>query len=145
MLTPIIFPTDLQTIFDTAVLHLAQQQRPAIDNTGACRYRADGGLKCAIGCFIPDDQYNPGMDGLWDGDTVAEWADTTVITLSRAGAFNIESSLAEQFLAQLQACHDRNAKRRLADLTSDLTNLATQYHLSSALVSTITAWYPVVP
>ena len=51
-----------QEIFDTVVNHLRTQGRKSIDNNGYCKYRSAQGLKCAIGCLIPDDQYSPIME-----------------------------------------------------------------------------------
>lgn len=56
-----------QEIFDTVASHLLQQGRKAVSVLGSCRYRitapADVVLKCAIGCLIPDELYNPEMEG----------------------------------------------------------------------------------
>lgn len=56
-----------QEVFDKVVNHLRAQGEPAIDHAaGACKYRveATGGrvLKCAIGCLIDDNDYNPDME-----------------------------------------------------------------------------------
>jgi hypothetical protein len=52
-----------QEIFDTVVTHLYTQGKQAGDGVGGCLYRTDEGLKCAVGCLIPDDQYHPSMEG----------------------------------------------------------------------------------
>jgi hypothetical protein len=62
-----------QEIFDTVARHLfTQGERAGIvmdddpDNIVAgfsCRYRAPGGATCAVGKLIPDDAYDPGMEG----------------------------------------------------------------------------------
>ena len=52
-----------QEIFDTVVTHLYTQGKQADDGMGGCMYRTVGGLKCAVGCLIPDDQYHPNMEG----------------------------------------------------------------------------------
>jgi hypothetical protein len=61
-----------QEIFDTVARHLfAQGERAGIvtdydydNNEGfACRYRAPGGTVCAVGKLIPDDAYDPAMEG----------------------------------------------------------------------------------
>jgi hypothetical protein len=52
-----------QEAFDTIVTHLAKQAQPAKkDDTDFCVYRSPEGLKCAVGCLIPDDLYLPAMD-----------------------------------------------------------------------------------
>jgi hypothetical protein len=58
-----------QKIFDKVVDHLLTQKERSADVYGDkdCLYRAykeDGKvLKCAVGCLIPDDKYNTGMEG----------------------------------------------------------------------------------
>lgn len=52
-----------QEIFDTVVTHLYTQGKQAADGKNRCQYRTDAGLKCAVGCLIPDDQYDPAMEG----------------------------------------------------------------------------------
>jgi hypothetical protein len=62
-----------QEIFDTVARHLfAQGERAGIvvdydpdefDEGFACRYRAPGGTVCAVGKLIPDDTYDPEMEG----------------------------------------------------------------------------------
>ncbi|NBQ67313.1 MAG: hypothetical protein EBU46_00165 [Nitrosomonadaceae bacterium] len=57
----------LQEIFDTVTNHLLTQQCRAENDTHVCRYRVtdeeDVVLKCAVGCLIDDQHYNPGMEG----------------------------------------------------------------------------------
>jgi len=57
-----------QEIFDKVINHLLQQGGPALnynyDDDHKCRYRSNNGLKCAVGCLIPDDQYDPLMEGM---------------------------------------------------------------------------------
>ena len=61
-----------QEIFDTVARHLfTQGERAGIVTdddcelgTGfSCRYRAPDGATCAVGKLIPDDAYDPGMEG----------------------------------------------------------------------------------
>lgn len=61
-----------QEIFDITATHLLSQNEKSIIKspdtehgiTPACRYRGEGGLKCAIGPLIPDDLYSANMEGL---------------------------------------------------------------------------------
>lgn len=54
-----------QEIFDIIVTHLRQQGRPAFRDGDAerCAYRNAEGLRCAVGCLIPEDAYDPIMEG----------------------------------------------------------------------------------
>ena len=47
----------LREIFETVKAHLLAQGKQAADENGQCLYRAPGGLKCAVGCLIPDELY----------------------------------------------------------------------------------------
>lgn len=56
-----------QEVFDQVAQHLLTQNRKSLkqDNatvTAKCSYRGDGGLKCAAGCLIADDEYKEEMD-----------------------------------------------------------------------------------
>jgi hypothetical protein len=52
-----------QEIFDTVAIHLIKQGKQSADASGACFYRSPDGLKCAVGCLIPDEVYRPKMEG----------------------------------------------------------------------------------
>lgn len=57
-----------QEIFDKVIKHLESQNwqlsyEPSSSNgQPACMYRGDAGMSCAIGCLIPDDVYDAGME-----------------------------------------------------------------------------------
>lgn len=51
-----------QQIFEQVVTHLLTQKIRAISAGGNCVYRA-GTSKCAVGCLIPDDIYDPLIEG----------------------------------------------------------------------------------
>jgi hypothetical protein len=51
-----------QEIFDTVALHLIKQGKQSIDADDNCLYRGPEGLKCAIGCLIPDELYLSKME-----------------------------------------------------------------------------------
>jgi hypothetical protein len=52
----------MQQEFDAVVAHLyAQGKRAAV--LGRCKYRSDEGTMCAVGCRIPNNMYNPAMEG----------------------------------------------------------------------------------
>ncbi|MGQ7794434.1 hypothetical protein ACUN0C_18670 [Faunimonas sp. B44] len=52
----------MQDTFDTVVRHLFAQGKQAHEY-GVCRYRTYDGLKCAVGCLIPDEDYDPSFEG----------------------------------------------------------------------------------
>lgn len=60
-------PRTAQEIFNLVSAHLLKQNAQAIEQDGSytnCRYRTSTGLKCAIGCLIPDDEYDPRIEGM---------------------------------------------------------------------------------
>lgn len=58
-----------QELFDKVVTHLLKQNEVSGDEEG-CLYRGLGGLKCAVGCLIPDDAYSVDMENLRVSDLV---------------------------------------------------------------------------
>jgi len=59
-----------QEVFDQVTKHLLEQNKKSmkrIDGKDTCSYRGDDGLKCAAGCLIADDEYNPKIENCsWD-------------------------------------------------------------------------------
>lgn len=56
-----------QDIFDrivTAVLAQGQRAMAEIAGSKVCRYRGEGGCKCAVGHLIPDNRYREDFEGL---------------------------------------------------------------------------------
>ena len=53
-----------QEIFDTVLTHLREQGKAAKGRDGDCQYRGTRGTACAVGCLIPDELYNPLIEGL---------------------------------------------------------------------------------
>lgn len=51
-----------QEAFDTVTHHLLTQMEKSM-LLGRCRYRGRAGLKCAVGCLIPDEDYSPMLEG----------------------------------------------------------------------------------
>ena len=49
-------------LFEKVRNHLLEQGRRAADEKGDCLYRGPDGTKCAVGCIIPDDLYDPDME-----------------------------------------------------------------------------------
>ena len=59
-----------QETFDNVALHLLKQGKKAVGSYDGssysetvCKYRSKDGLKCAVGCLIPDEMYDPLMEG----------------------------------------------------------------------------------
>lgn len=52
-----------QQVFDFVARHLLTQGKKALSETGYCVYRGTNNLKCAAGCLITDQKYDPKMEG----------------------------------------------------------------------------------
>ena len=50
-------------VFDKVKNHLLVQGARAQDGVGACQYRDDEGLMCAVGCLISDEHYSTALEG----------------------------------------------------------------------------------
>ena len=81
-----------QEAFETMVRHLRKQGRTSVNARGACAYRGPKGLRCAVGCLIPDDQYKRSFEG-----ETAECIAKKVPALS-----DIEPGI----LSEMQSIHD---------------------------------------
>lgn len=100
----------LQEIYDKVKAHLLAQGKPAVDwRTSQCRYRAAGGLKCAVGCLIKDEAYAEEIEG-----TVLPYSpwrsDGSLFPIIRAlrdsGIDVVESGTTRHLLRELQRAHD---------------------------------------
>ena len=52
-----------QELFTRVKNHLLKQRAKSIDYTGSCMYRGENGLKCALGCLIPEKKYKLEFEG----------------------------------------------------------------------------------
>lgn len=81
----------------------AQGWRRSLSKTGACRYRGEGGCKCAIGHLIPDSRYSPDIEGNGISERVISslfsWVDPGSVRL-RVWQDNMK------WLDALQSAHD---------------------------------------
>lgn len=90
-----------QILFNKAYLGLkAQGFRQSMNaDQDECAYRGSGGLKCAIGHCIPDEHYDPEIEGLPVLDTPVE---DLLITLY--------PGIDPHFASSLQGIHDQTSK-----------------------------------
>lgn len=49
-------------VFEYIKHHLLTQMKRCVDDKGDCLYRDKEGLKCAAGCLIPDNMYDPNLE-----------------------------------------------------------------------------------
>jgi len=89
--------TTRQEFFDTTMKKLIEQGQPSYNpETESCLYRGPENLKCAIGHWIPDEDYTPKME-----DKSVRGADEYCPTIGKLTAeFGLD------FLEDLQSAHD---------------------------------------
>ncbi len=113
-----------QEIYNKVKAHLLtqnQQSMRTFEYGDGCAYRSENGLSCAIGCLIPDDLYNAGIEG----------SDVHGLLDNYDGEFDflrptdhVESSCC--FLEYLQNIHD---KYPVEEWEQRLTKFAKTYKL----------------
>ena len=86
-----------QQVFDQVAVHLLKQGQRSLRggdiNPTECRYRGHGGMMCAAGCLVSDDEYDPLMESV-------PWVKLTKDRT--AGVPKAHRTL----IARLQAIHD---------------------------------------
>ena len=111
-----------QEIFDKAATHLLKQKARARKEGGQCVYRAPNGRMCAIGCLIPDEVYDPRMEG----GAVTRLMSNHPAVQALLGKEN------EEFLIDLQRIHDRHQANEWPRLLASLCNF---HNLSPSALS----------
>lgn len=88
---------DKQVTFDKVATHLLTQNAQSRDTiNGPCLYRDAKGRRCALGCLIPDELYDP----KWEGHGLLGGSFSDIWTAVGA------SSVDGPFLEDLQWVHD---------------------------------------
>jgi hypothetical protein len=113
-----------QEIFDTVATHLLKQGRRAInpDMPEICHYRGEHGSKCAVGVLIPDETYDPMMEG------------RTISALLNDSRFKIPNWMAYNptLLKELQDAHDAKTNwESSATMKVALSKIAKEMGLTS--------------
>jgi hypothetical protein len=132
-----------QEVFDTVCRHLYAQGKPAIMNRPqdvhpSCAYRGDNGTMCAVGCLIPQDEYQPSYE--------AKDAASVLIMAKRSKkARPVMRSLLphEDLLTRLQRAHDEcyNDYKRFdfSLLRQTLRSIANEFALDTSVLKTLKA------
>lgn len=103
-----------QEVFTKVKNHLLKQGEKAVvgkDNIN-CKYRTKDGLKCAIGCLIPDKNYNP----IIEGDNIY----SSAVVKSLPFEVSNSSEIGFDFLEELQHIHDSNDVDKWEDKLKEL-------------------------
>jgi hypothetical protein len=122
-----------QELFDTVAKHLLTQNAKSRDGGDLCFYRDPNGLKCAVGCLIPDDEYRPEMENR----TVAGMLYYRPELLTRERFEEIESNI--DLLTDLQIVHD---DRKIEMWREELRIVANHFELKADVLETIPAAVP---
>lgn len=62
-----------QEFFDKSLHAMRARRYETAHEGGHCRYRAPNGLQCLIGIHIPDELYDPDMEGLGVWELLKGW------------------------------------------------------------------------
>lgn len=104
----------LDDLFGRVARHLIKQSAKAKGSGGGCRYLAEDGKQCAVGCLIRPDAYVATMEGSEvDSDEVLR-------VLEQSGIATAHRAVRE-LLRLLQRVHDHEA---VADWASALSHIA---------------------
>jgi len=119
-----------QQVFNRVTDHLLSQQKKSMTVTtnlpdGQCRYRSDSGLKCAIGALIPDDKYQPDMEGCTAPALIQRFG-WEAVGLDGSNLTLDEQYSLRCFLDNLQCVHDLYA---VEDWKKELLAVAMKYKL----------------
>ena len=116
---------NLQEIFDEVATHLLTQNAKSVRHLPGllieCAYRGLNGMKCAIGCLIPDEQYHPGLEN--------KTPITKEVHAALGFAYSPTYSVLGNRLLTLQKIHD---KHEPSEWLAELEAFAQTHGLSSA-------------
>jgi len=79
--------------------HMLTQRARSIKRGKGCRYRGDYGMRCAVGCLIKDEFYDPALEGM------AITHVPVLNALSFSGVDTYKPKIVEM-LSDFQKCHD---------------------------------------
>jgi hypothetical protein len=117
-----------QQVFNRVAAHLLKQGRAAINNDGLCRYRALDGEQCAFGCIIPDELYDPIIEGRPATHLLQE-----KLFREQLGLINVDTRLIDK----LQLAHDRTLRRySIKEWREHMRGIAVIWSLSDEILDT---------
>ena len=106
-----------QEVFDQVATHLLTQKKRAAEGE-KCKYRTKDGLKCAAGCLLADDEYDPEIEG-------RDWLGA--LPLIAYGGGRNHSTL----ISDLQHVHDETLP---IDWFEELDDMANSYRLNKKVL-----------
>ena len=112
----------MQETFDFVFKKLYEQNAVSIGFTGMCAYRGKDGRRCAVGWLIPDELYDPKMEGM-------------VIDYPCVEAAVQGHSM--PLLEELQSAHDNIRGDFRASLIRRFRCVAEMFDLSTAVIDAV--------
>lgn len=137
-------PLTMQQVFDKVARHLLTQRERAVDpSTGQCQYRTvrrgipgaveTRELKCAVGCLINDEFYDPAIEGMSAGFVSPNNNTLLAHVLEQSGVPVDRPTL--DLLHHLQRLHDASpVTTPVSDWPIRLRAIAESFGLSAAVV-----------
>jgi hypothetical protein len=101
-----------QELFNKVVCAVRNQGRPNKSSNDFYRYRGEGGTKCAAGFLIPDDKYDPDMEGYSVFELQKKFPNAVEYTANQA-----------PLVSHLQGIYDRAASMSQGDFIHEFNRL----------------------
>lgn len=133
-------PLSAQEIFDRVARHLLTQGRKSRSGGGdaACKYRGPRGLKCALGCLIPDVLYSKVIENAVIMTSIDGGYERNDVNLALAQLL-LDCGIGVErwpLLDDLQILHDHSA---VENWRPGLDRIAVRHSLSPSILSTLPA------
>lgn len=104
-------------VLEQVATHLAKQQAASTAHnprgSSYCAYRGENGTMCAIGCLIPDDQYDPAMERTIFPSLIDKFPIAQQITDRVREEYDLSDDDACGLLELIQDFHDNDYKKLL--------------------------------
>lgn len=121
-----------QELYNKAVTHLITQNCQSYDSEREfCSYRSPEGLMCVIGALIPDDLYDPKMEGVAVNGLLAAFPEVKRF-------LEVESEEDDFFLRSLQDVHDDYVSYNTKHCLDKLRSVAVDYGLNYSILAKLT-------
>jgi hypothetical protein len=123
-----------QEIFDKVATHLFTQGMRSIDSEERCCYRGPNNTSCAIGCLIPDENYDKNMEN----ECIVTLINNNKHNHSEKWNFFAIWKDKKNLLQALQSVHDySNNWQSTVKMRKALADLAEYYNLDSSIINTL--------
>lgn len=119
-----------QEIFDTVATHLFTQGVRAAREDGFSVYRTPEGLKCAVGCLIPDSDYDFKMEC----GTINELIDSNYLPDDVHEVFADNRGLLRRLQVAHDVSHDWDSSE---NMTVELNCVAAEFGLSPSILANL--------